>query len=144
MIAWIPVVPKMFRRLGHLGRLLLSIWSSRSLQRWTGGRPAVVSDVPWSDMIYITFASIAALQHDACNSGWSLVDVVCQPIQIAELCWTRDSITSRTKWNRPFFPQVSPIRDSDMLKYIFSASAASKPNFSPIAFQIFIIIILFL
>ena len=40
------------------------------------------------------------------------------------------------------FSQVSPTRDSD-IPIFFSASAASKPNFSPIAFQIFILVSLF-
>ena len=61
--------------------------------------------------------SIASKTED-----WSLVDVVCQPIQITELCWRGDSITSRTRWNRPFFSQVSPIRGSDILVFSFGFS----------------------
>ena len=57
-------------------------------------------------MICITFAFIATLH--VYNSGWSSVDVVCQPIQITELCWRRDSITSRTRWNRLFFLKYRP------------------------------------
>ena len=71
-------------------------------------------------MICITFAFIAT--PHVCNSGWSLVDLVCQPIQITELRWRQDSITSRTRWNRPFFVKYHPYAVRSFLYFFFCFS----------------------